>query len=467
MITLADYMNQTQPGMQLPVNGGTQQSYNDNIGVAPIDFNTLISSLTQAQQIPNQGWSQNLQPTQDPQQMPQQQSIGDMSLAGNPGTLSGRIQQWLGAQPKDEGGQVQDILSGRFQAPLNMNDVGIAAQATAAKGEYVPAQEFANQRVSSGFDALQKLAQANYYNAIGANGGGRSEGMAAAMRIMSENNADPTKAPMSFTQAYMLATAKQGQGVTVDPNTGQVTTMQGAPQAAATMAQGKEGGTQSAKLAYAGPIAGSEANARNVSDISAAAPKAAQEEVGKAQGEALTSLADIQANLPQLSAITNKLLTLGQTATYTKAGQAYNAGVRQFGLSVPQAGVDRAAYESTVNNFLLPTLKQTFGARITNFDLENIKTTLANANLSPAEKDAQLKSFIAQKFMQAGTDQNQVNALGATPIQPAQNQTAPIPAQTEANTQNAQVPQGAQPTGKTIGGKPVYTLPNGKGWIPD
>lgn len=158
MITLADYMNQTQPGLQLPVNGGTQQPYNDSIGVQPTDFPTLISSLMQNQQVQNQGWSQNLQPAQiQTPQMPQQQGIGDMALAGNPGTLSGRIQQWLGAQPKDEGGQVQDILSGRFQAPLNMNDVGIAAQATAAQGQYVPAQQVANQRLTQALGTAQGL----------------------------------------------------------------------------------------------------------------------------------------------------------------------------------------------------------------------------------------------------------------------------------------------------------------------
>lgn len=393
------------------------QPYTDNVGAAPMGFNDILSSLTgrqSAQQMPQQ---------------PQQQGLADLPVSGDPATLSGRIQQWLGAKPQDDGGQIQDILSGRFQAPLNMNDVGQAAQQTAATGAYVPAQQIANQRVTSGFDALDKLgklqetqAQSNYYNAVAQNGGGRGE----ALALLNKLNNDPSTANLDLATKLTMVKAGLGVGNTmqngvVQPIAGNLNTVQGTAQAKST-------GEEIPKLQYAGPIATATATAKNNADITAAAPMAAQEEVGKARGEALTSLADIQANLPQLSAITNKLLTLGQTATYTKAGQTYNAGLRQLGLPVTQGGVDRAAYESTINNFLLPTLKQTFGARITNFDLENIKTTLANENLSPAEKDAQLKSFIAQKFMQAGTDQNQVNALGGTAIQPT-NSIGEIPAQ--------------------------------------
>lgn len=416
MVSLADYMNgnsnmmQPQAATMLPIQN---QPYNNNIvNFTPMDLGNIIASL------------QGQQPQQAPQNAPQpnnQVPQGDMSLSGNPATLSDRIQQFVGAKQPDLGGMAQDILAGRFQAPqFNLNDVGQAAQQTAATGQYVPAQSIANTRLSTAMTSLgdigklQELqAQSNMYNAMAQNGGGRGEGLAAANRIKNEWDTNHPDNPMSWTDAYMQATAKQGQGVTIDPITGQVTTMQGAPQAAGAMAQGKEGGTQAAILQNAGPIQ----MAKNNANIAAAGPEEAAREVGKATGEAQVSLASIKANMPQISSIVENLRTLGQTATYTKAGQTYNSGLRQLGLPVPEAGVDRAQYESVVNNFLLPTLKQTFGARITNFDLQNIKTTLASPDLSPAEKDAQLKAFIQQKTMQVGTDQRQVESLGATPLQ--------------------------------------------------
>lgn len=435
MVSIADYMmnnqNMGQPTGATMLPSANQPNQNYNLGdvisqlssggnqlpqVQPQanDIGSLIAQLTgnQSQQVPQ---------AQVGNQVPQ----GDMSVGGNPATLSNRIQQFLGAKQPDLGGMAQDILAGRFQPPeFNINDVGTAAQATAASGQYVPAQQVANQRLATAMSSLgdigklqEQQAQANMYNAMAQNGGGRGEGLAAANRIKTEWDTNHPDHPMSWTDAYMQATAKQGQGVTIDPVTGQVTTMAGAPQAVGAMKQGAETGTLTAKLRLEPTIAGQTQVAKNNANIAAAGPEEAAREVGKATGEAQVSLASIKANMPQINSIVSNLRTLGQTATYTKAGQAYNSGLRQLGLPVPQEGVDRAQYESVVNNFLLPTLKQTFGARITNFDLQNIKTTLASSDLSPAEKDAQLKAFIQQKTMQIGTDQRSVESLGAKPLQ--------------------------------------------------
>lgn len=429
MATLADFLSGNQnPGMALPP--GPMQPYANNVGAAPMSFSDVLSSLA----------GQQPQQFAQMQQAPQQQPQGNLSLAGDPATLSGRIQQWLGAKPQDTGGQVSNILSGRFQQPnISLNDVGIAAQQTAAQGAYVPAQQIANSRITASMDQLSKIAdlqksigEANYYNALGANGGGRGEGMAAAMKIMNENNSDATKQPITFTQAYMLATAKQGQGVTVDPATGGITTMAGAPQAAGAMKFGDQSGTEAAKLQYAGPIAGATANAKNASDIAAAAPKAAQEGIGKAQGEAQVDLASLQANLPQVSQTIDKLINLSNTATYTTGGKLLNSAIRQAGLPVPQGAIDSADYESTVKNSLLPSLKAAFGARITNADLQYAADTLGNQSLSPPERKAQLQSYFGQKMMTAMSEQRLVNNLGASPITPGQNPVENIPAQNAA-----------------------------------
>lgn len=459
MATLADFMSGNQnPGLALPP--GMPQPYADNVGPAPMAFSDVLQSLQQSQQPP--------QKFMQPQQMAQQSGLGNLSIGGDPASLSGRIQEWLGAKPQDQGGQVQDILAGRFQqqvtpqgqqmpaqlsdilsgryqTPLSMNDVGIAAQQTAATGAYVPAQQIANQRATSSFDALSKIAdlqksqgEANYYNALSANGGGRGEGITAAMRIMSDYNSNPDvvsgkKPAMTFTNAYMAATAKQGQGVTFDQN-GNETTFGNAPQAAATMSQGKESGTQIAKQQFEPVTAGLTQNAKNQSNIAAAAPEAAQKEIGQARGEATVNLATLQSGLPQLNAVVSDLQNLGQAATYTKGGQLYNDALRQLNLQMSAGGDARAEYVSRVDNVLLPSLKAIFGSRVTNYDLQAARSMMVNPDLSPTEKSAQLKAFIDQRNLQVNTDTSLVNSLGGTAPTPGQNPTANIPAQNAAQS---------------------------------
>lgn len=130
-------------------------------------------------------------------------------------------------------------------------------------------------------------------------------------------------------------------------------------------------------------------------DNIAAAEAAAK--TGAATGEATVKLQDMQAQLPGLNQVVDKLSSLGKTATYTKAGVAGNEIMRQLGAEVPQGAVDRTEYISTVDNEVLPLLRQTFGAAFTQKEGESLRVTLGDPDKSPQEKDAVLRAFIEAK----------------------------------------------------------------------
>lgn len=104
------------------------------------------------------------------------------------------------------------------------------------------------------------------------------------------------------------------------------------------------------------------------------------------------------ATLPQLQETAENLSELGQTATYTKLGQAYDVARKELGLTPRQSAIDRAEYIALVDNQILPLLRQTFGAAFTQKEGESLKATLGDANKTPDEKDAVLRAFIQQKI---------------------------------------------------------------------
>ncbi len=87
--------------------------------------------------------------------------------------------------------------------------------------------------------------------ASGAGSSGKVWGDAQKLVEASQN----TEHPLDLLSAYSIAKSGVGQGSTFDPSTGQITPMQGAPQAAGAMKFGAESGRQQAKLDFAGPIA--------------------------------------------------------------------------------------------------------------------------------------------------------------------------------------------------------------------
>lgn len=135
-------------------------------------------------------------------------------------------------------------------------------------------------------------------------------------------------------------------------------------------------------------------------------------------GEASGKLGALEASMGGLYEVTNKLSKLGQIATYTDAGQIKDASLRQLGFEVPDSAAARTEYISTVDNEVLPLLRDTFGAAFTVVEGDRLRATLGNENLSPKEKDAALKSFITAKEREIVKLQKQTGAPINPPVNP-------------------------------------------------
>lgn len=143
--------------------------------------------------------------------------------------------------------------------------------------------------------------------------------------------------------------------------------------------------------------------------------EAQAQEVGKRLGEAQGTLTFLNANMPKLEEVTNRLGQLSDTATYTMAGRGTDFLNRELDREPRQGAIDRAEYIATVDNEVLPLLRDTFGAAFTVKEGESLRATLGDANKSPAEKDAVLKAFINQKKAQVQALQRQTGQAAQPP----------------------------------------------------
>jgi hypothetical protein len=100
--------------------------------------------------------------------------------------------------------------------------------------------------------------------------------------------------------------------------------------------------------------------------------------------------------LPELVSTVNKLGGLAEKATFTKVGGAIDWLARQAGETTEGAQA-RTDFISTIDNQVLPLLRDTFGAAFTQKEGDTLKATLGDPDKSTLEKKAALKSFITQK----------------------------------------------------------------------
>jgi len=135
--------------------------------------------------------------------------------------------------------------------------------------------------------------------------------------------------------------------------------------------------------------------------------EAKQAEEGKRLGEAGGTLDFLEANMPKLQEVTNRLGELSDKATYTMAGRGMDTLSRELGRPADEGAVARAEYIATVDNEVLPLLRDTFGAAFTVKEGESLRATLGDANKSPQEKKAVLNAFINQKKSQVQALQRQ------------------------------------------------------------
>jgi len=125
--------------------------------------------------------------------------------------------------------------------------------------------------------------------------------------------------------------------------------------------------------------------------------EAAAKAEGKAQGDAIAQYQSINSKMPGLETVVKKLDDLANKATYTYAGQGLDNTMRQLGMTPRDAAVARAQYTATVDNQILPLLRDTFGAQFTEREGNVLRATLGDPNKSPKEKQALLRAFIDQK----------------------------------------------------------------------
>jgi len=131
---------------------------------------------------------------------------------------------------------------------------------------------------------------------------------------------------------------------------------------------------------------------------------------GKAEGENVSLLSSMESKMPGLELVVADLETLADNATYTEAGQLYDATRKQFGMEPRSEAVARAEYIAMVDNQVLPLLRDTFGAAFTQKEGDTLRATLGDPDKSPAEKKAVLRAFIAQKKRDVAALQSQVGA---------------------------------------------------------
>lgn len=127
------------------------------------------------------------------------------------------------------------------------------------------------------------------------------------------------------------------------------------------------------------------------------AQSAADTKAGAAIGDARADYASMSSKMPGLENVVKQLDGLSDKATYTFAGQAYNALRTQAGMEPAEGQVARTQYQSIVANQILPLLRDTFGAQFTAREGDTLMATLGDPDKTPKEKQAVLKSFIEQK----------------------------------------------------------------------
>lgn len=129
---------------------------------------------------------------------------------------------------------------------------------------------------------------------------------------------------------------------------------------------------------------------------------ASDTKLGNAQGDARAAYNSMASKMPGLQAVVTKLDDLADKATYTGAGQMLDMGMKQIGLPPREAALARTEYISTVDNQVLPLLRDTFGAAFTEREGDSLRNTLGDPNKTPQEKKIVLHSFIEQKQRDLG-----------------------------------------------------------------
>lgn len=134
-------------------------------------------------------------------------------------------------------------------------------------------------------------------------------------------------------------------------------------------------------------------------------------EDAESRGEALTELQVASASMPALITVVDELKQLAPLATSTIGGNVFDFAVKEIGFGATEGSTAKAKFSSVINNQILPLLKQTFGAAFTKAEGDELKATMGNVDAAPAEKIAQLNSFIDGKIREIQTKERQLGQV--------------------------------------------------------
>lgn len=135
----------------------------------------------------------------------------------------------------------------------------------------------------------------------------------------------------------------------------------------------------------------------------------------KLQAEDADLLKIMESNMPALMEMTDQLKVLSKDATYTLAGQGFDTIAKQgFGVT-SEGALARKTFEATVNNSVLPLLRQTFGAAFTKAEGDSLRETLGDIDATPEEKTAVIDAFVENKVREIQSKQRKVKGYKALP----------------------------------------------------
>ena len=140
-----------------------------------------------------------------------------------------------------------------------------------------------------------------------------------AAQIMAENPG------MGFTEAYLLGTAKQGQGMTWNPQTRRMELMQGAAPAAQDMSYAKATGTNLSDLQYKPLVAGESQLQKDTAELKNARELQSEKKLGEQYPDTATGAKVMESNISTLDKLYDAL-DKGGGIVSTEKGVISNLG---------------------------------------------------------------------------------------------------------------------------------------------
>lgn len=270
---------------------------------------------------------------------------------GNPRTISGRIQEWLGAKQPAGNDQVAQVLSMRQEPTIN--DIGGALRQTLRGGKEVSGQDFADSRLNDAITRLSTLQK--YRNDVG------GQNLPAALQLANEYQKRIATGDVDGANLIAQFAKTTDKGIQVDAN-GNYIPMNGYGPALGNIKYGQKSGEQQAVQDYSRGIElekGRGSNAAEIESVIGGKTRAADQTLdltAKARGYLKTATSGPMENI-----LTGANKLAGRSTDATKAdtqlkiiGGALTSNVPR--MEGPQSNYDVQLYREMAGNVANPNL---------------------------------------------------------------------------------------------------------------